>query len=70
MEIVEISRRGDLSVSQHLAEMRAWMNYEGVRSTDLRAVRILAGRISFRATFNSGVDAERFRQRFADPVVP
>jgi hypothetical protein len=47
-----------------LAEMRAWLDREGIRLTELRALRVLAGRITFEATFAQASDADRFRQAF------
>jgi hypothetical protein len=66
MQRLEISRRGDLSIADHLAEMRAWLAEEGIRATGLRAVHIMAGRVTFRATFESEIDGNRFQEAFAE----
>jgi hypothetical protein len=61
---VEITRRGDLSVADHLDEIRAWLDRERIQATGLRAVRILASRITFSANFKTADEADRFRAAF------
>jgi hypothetical protein len=61
---IEVTRAADLPVVDQLAEMRAWLDREGIRLTELRALRVLAGRITFEATFAQASDADRFRQAF------
>jgi hypothetical protein len=64
MRSIEVTRAGDRSVTDQLAEMRRWLDRQGVRATDLHAVRILAGRVTFSAVFERAADADRFRRAF------
>ena len=60
MRSVEITRAGDLSVADHIAEMRSWLERKDIRETALHAVRILNGRVTFSATFKHTAHADRF----------
>jgi hypothetical protein len=64
MRSVEITRAGDLSVADHLAEMRSWLERKGIQETNLHAVRVLNGRVTFSATFNQAAEADRFIRAF------
>ena len=64
MRSVEITRAGDLSVADRLAEIRGWFDREGIRETDLHAVRVLNGRVTFSATFTQAAEADRFTRAF------
>lgn len=66
MRRVEIACSGDLSVGDRLAEIRAWLDDQGISSTALRAIRILEGRVIFSATFEKDLEAERFQQAFGN----
>jgi hypothetical protein len=66
MQRVEVTRVADSSVSDQLAEMRRWLDAEGIQASDLQAVGVLRGRIIFGATFQATVDADRFIREFAD----
>jgi hypothetical protein len=66
MRIVEITRAGDQSVGEQLAEMRCWLDREGIHATDLNAVRVLKLRVTYSATFQDAMDADRFVQAFGD----
>jgi hypothetical protein len=66
MRIVEITRAGDQSVGEQLAEMRCWLDREGIQATDLNAVRVLKLRVTYSATFQDAMDADRFVQAFGD----
>ena len=66
MRNVTITRAGDQSISDQLDEMQHWLGREGIRATDLRAVRILKGRVTFSATFEQEADADRFIKEFGD----
>ena len=66
MQSVEVTRVADLSVSDQLAEMRQWLDAEGIQASDLQAARILRGRVIFGATFRATGDADRFIREFAD----
>ena len=64
MRTVEITRTGDVSVADQMAEMQQWLREMRVQPLDLQPVRILHARVRFRATFANDDDAERFRRRF------
>lgn len=64
MYTVEITRDGDAPVLDQLAEMRQWLRQAGIKALELEAVSIVKARASFRATFASEEEAERFRRRF------
>jgi hypothetical protein len=49
MRSVEITRAGDQSIEDQLGGMRSWLDREGIRVTDLHAVRILNARVTFTA---------------------
>ena len=66
MRSIEITRSGDQSIEDQLDEMRRWLGDAGIRATDLRAMRILRGRVTFSATFEETADAGRFRKAFGD----
>lgn len=65
MVTAEFSRRGDLSVAEHLAEMRRRAERQGIHITELRATRVLDGRGTFNAKFPTAADVDRFRSFFA-----
>ena len=60
MRSVEITRAGDQWIEDQLGGMRSWLDREGIRVTDLHAVRILNARVTFTATFERAADADRF----------
>jgi hypothetical protein len=64
MRLIQITRRGDLSIADHLAQIHTWLDREDIRARSVRAERVFAGRISFRAEFDRPDDAERFRDAF------
>ena len=64
MHRIQVTRRGDLSITDHLAQMQAWLDREGIRATGLRPVRIFETRITFSAEFDQSGEAERFRRAF------
>ena len=66
MQTLEITRNGDLAVSDQLDEMRRWLEREDIRTTDLHAVRILRARVTYSATFEKKVDADRFLEAFRE----
>jgi hypothetical protein len=65
-QLVQVSRAGSTSVSEQLDEMHRWLDSEGIRVGDLHAVRILARRITFQATFQDRAEADRFIRVFGD----
>jgi hypothetical protein len=64
MRTVEITRTGDVSVADEMAEMQDWLREMRIQPLDLQPLRILQARVRFRATFANDDDAERFRARF------
>lgn len=72
MRTIEIRRNGDRSIAAQMAEMRQWLDRNGIKPMRLDPSRILNGRVSFRAVFASAVDADRFILQFDDaaPAAP
>jgi hypothetical protein len=66
MRSVEVTRAGDLSVSDQLAEMQRWLDAKSIRASDLRAVSILRGRVTFGVTLQNEADVDRFIRAFGD----
>jgi hypothetical protein len=64
MPTIEITRAGDASVAEQIAEMHEWLREAGIQPVELEPVRILKARVRFRASFANDDDAERFRGRF------
>ena len=64
METIEITRRGNTSVADQMAEMHRWLRAAGVEPLELQPVRILNASVRFSAAFASDEDAERFRRKF------
>ena len=67
MHRIQIARRGDLSIADHLAQMHAWLDREGIRAKGLRPVRVFAAQIIFIIEFDRQDEAERFQVAFDDP---
>ena len=68
MRRIEITRAGDATVTDQLAEMRDWLREEGIAPIALEPDRILGAAVRFRALFDSASDAERFRHQFDEVV--
>lgn len=64
MRRVEITRTGDASIADQLAEMREWLETEGIEPIDLEPLHIIGALVRFRASFATAAEAERFRQAF------
>jgi hypothetical protein len=64
MPTIEITRKGDASVADQIAEMHEWLREVGIEAVELQPLRILKARVRFRATLANDDDAERFRRRF------
>lgn len=67
MPTIEITRKGDASVADQMAEMHEWLREVGIEPVELQPLRILKARVRFRATLANDDDAERFRRRFDEP---
>ena len=61
--IIEITRSGDRSISDELAEMHEWLHEHGIEA-EIEPARILRGRTHFRAVFTSDAAADRFCRAF------
>ena len=64
MRRIEITRTGDTTITAQLAEMRDWLDEEGIETLGLESDRILDATVRFVARFDRQEDAERFRHRF------
>ena len=64
MRTVEVTRSGNASISDQLAEMHAWLKEAGIAPLSLDTVRILQARVRYRAAFATEAEAERFCRRF------
>lgn len=67
MRCIEVIRAGNQSIAVQLTEMRQWLDRERIRTTDLRAVRAVGGRVSFSATFEHPHDENHCLRTFAGP---
>lgn len=72
MRRVEIIRTGDASIADQLAEMRLWLELEGIEPIELEPLRILGAVVRFRASFATAQEAEQFCREFdqADALAP
>jgi len=68
MRSIDITRTGDSTVTGQLAEMRNWLEAEGIAPVELEPDRILGAMVRFRARFDRAEDAERFRLQFDEAV--
>jgi hypothetical protein len=64
LKTVIVARSGNLSVGNHMAEMRAWLAEENIEARELTMLHVLNFRIVFRATFETVDQADRFAARF------
>jgi hypothetical protein len=64
LKTVVVARGGDMSVADHLAEMRAWLVEQDIEVRELTMLHVLNFRVVFRATFDSDADADRFVAKF------
>ena len=60
MKTVVFARAGNLSVGDHLTEMRAWLAERQIAARELSMVHILNMRVVFRARFERDEDADLF----------
>ena len=65
MKTVVVARGGNLSVADHLAEMRAWLAEQNIEVRELVMLHVLNFRVVFRATFDADADADRFVAKFS-----
>jgi hypothetical protein len=64
LKTVVVSRDGNKSVADHLAEMRAWLEGHDIAARDLTMLHVLNFRVVFRATFDSVDHADQFVAEF------
>ena len=64
MKTVIVARTGDLSVGDHLAEMRAWLAERNIAPRELVMLHVLHFRVMFRAVFGKDSDADLFAATF------
>ena len=64
MRRVEITRTGDASIAEQLAEMRDWLRDEGIEPIELEPLHILGALVRFRASFAAPEEADRFCAAF------
>jgi hypothetical protein len=64
LKTVVVARGGNLSVADHLAEMRAWLAEQNIEVRELVMLNVLNFRVVFRATFDTDADADRFAAHF------
>jgi hypothetical protein len=66
MKTVQITRDGDQSITEQLAGMHRWLEQQGIAATDLHALQIVRGRVTYSGTFEHALDADRFVSAFGD----
>ena len=64
MKTIVVSRDGNQSVADHLAEMRAWLAERGIVPHEITMLHVLNFRVVFRASFQTDDEAEQFVQQF------
>jgi hypothetical protein len=64
LKSVVFARAGNLSVGDHLAEMREWLTRREIVPLELSQLHILNSRVVFRARFAAVSDADQFVQTF------
>lgn len=71
MKSVVVARAGNLSVADHLAQMRTWLADRNIVPRELVMLHVLNLRVVFRATFDADGDADLFAQTFGNhPTSP
>jgi hypothetical protein len=64
LKTVVVAREGNLSVAEHLAEMRTWLTERDIEPRELTMLHVLNLRVVFRAVFERAEDADRFIEKF------
>jgi hypothetical protein len=64
LKTVIVVRAGNLSITDHLAEMRAWFAEHSIDCGELTMLHVLNFRVVFRASFATIRDADRFAEHF------
>jgi hypothetical protein len=58
LKTVIVTRSGNLSVGNHVAEMRAWLAEQNIEARELTMLHVLNFRVVFRATFDTVEQAD------------
>ena len=58
MKTVVVARAGNVSVTDHLAEMRSWLTERNIVPRELVTLHVLNLRVVFSATFDAADDAD------------
>jgi hypothetical protein len=64
LETVIVPHSGNLSVGNHVAEMRAWLAEQNIEARVPTMLHVLNFRSVFRATFDTVGQADRFTAQF------
>jgi hypothetical protein len=64
LKTVVFARAGNLSVGDHLAEMREWLTRREIVPLELSQLHILNSQVVFRARFTTAFEADEFVQKF------
>jgi hypothetical protein len=64
MKTVVVVRDGNLSVGDHLTEMRAWLGERSITPRELLPLHVLNFRVLFRARFETDAEADQFVAKF------
>jgi hypothetical protein len=64
LKTVVVSRDGQQSVADHMAEMQDWLAEQKIVAHELTMLHVLNFRVVFRAIFDIDADADRFVERF------
>jgi hypothetical protein len=64
VKTVVIARAGNLSVADHIGEMRAWLKERNIEPRELTMLHVVDFRVVFRAVFDANHEADLFTQEF------
>jgi hypothetical protein len=64
LKTVVVARAGNLSVADHLDEMRAWLGVRNIVPRELTMLHVLEFRVVFRAVFDTDSEADEFVRHF------
>jgi hypothetical protein len=64
LKTVVVARAGNLSVAQHMSEMRGWLGEREIEPRELTMLHVVGFRVVFRAIFDRVADADSFCAQF------
>jgi hypothetical protein len=64
LKTVVVARAGNLSVGDHLVEMRSWLSERNIDPRELTMLHVIGFRVVFRAVFDKDGDADLFVRHF------